>query len=111
MIIGIDLGTTFSAVAYVDKDGIPIIISNREGERTSPSVILFEQSVPVAGSKATKDAGKIAGLNIVKILNEPTAAALAYRVSQQSKDQYVIKALIPKESLFYQGSGSLSFLR
>ncbi|WP_028593081.1 Hsp70 family protein [Paenibacillus assamensis] len=46
MIIGIDLGMTFSAVAYVDKDGIPVIIPNHEGERTSPSVILFEQSVP-----------------------------------------------------------------
>lgn len=43
VIIGIDLGTTFSAVAYIDKHGKPQIIENREGGRTTPSVIFFEE--------------------------------------------------------------------
>lgn len=155
MIIGIDLGTTFSAAAYVNADGKAEIITNRDGERTTPSVVMFEEGTVVVGEqakensviaplnvcqfvkrqmgrkafsfevtmtekytaeeisamilkrikedaqdslgepvegavitvpayfdeaqrKATQDAGEIAGLNVLGIINEPTAAALAY---------------------------------
>jgi molecular chaperone DnaK len=153
-IVGIDLGTTFSAIAYLDRAGTPVTIPNAEGDLTTPSAILFESdgSVvvgkqalraamvqpervatcvkrdmgetfygrivagrrwkpqhlsafilrklkqdaerrigPVRGAvvtvpayydearrQATIDAGKIAGLHVVDIINEPTAAALAY---------------------------------
>src|SRR5580765_5263769 len=40
-----------------------------------------------AQREATKDAGKIAGLNVVRIINEPTAAALAYGLDKESTDQ------------------------
>jgi molecular chaperone DnaK len=40
--IGIDLGTTFSAIAYVDKEGRPVSIDNSIGEFLTPSCILFE---------------------------------------------------------------------
>ncbi|MFM5961684.1 MAG: Hsp70 family protein, partial [Dolichospermum sp.] len=43
IIIGIDLGTTFSAIAYVNSYGKPEIIPNLDGERTTPSVIFFEE--------------------------------------------------------------------
>ena len=154
--IGIDLGTTFSAVAHVDQYGKPQIIPNSENERITPSVILFEGSNAVVGSvarnsavaepdkivefvkremgkpkehfhrefngkkysaeelsavilmklkkdaqkylkepvtdvvitvpayfndaerTATITAGQLAGLNVLQIINEPTAAALAY---------------------------------
>lgn len=42
---------------------------------------LVEQAIPnrlLFSSKATKDAGQIAGLNVLRVINEPTAAALAY---------------------------------
>lgn len=52
MIIGIDLGTTNSAVAYIDDSGNPTILPNREGERVTPSVIFFEDGSPVIGSTA-----------------------------------------------------------
>ncbi|MFL6538916.1 MAG: Hsp70 family protein, partial [Chthoniobacterales bacterium] len=42
--VGIDLGTTFSAVAHVDAYGKPQIIPNGESERITPSVILFDNS-------------------------------------------------------------------
>lgn len=38
MIVGIDLGTTNSAIAYINKNGEPEIIPNSEGDRTTPSV-------------------------------------------------------------------------
>jgi molecular chaperone DnaK len=40
--VGIDLGTTFSAVAHIDAYGKPQIIPNSESERITPSVILFD---------------------------------------------------------------------
>lgn len=43
-VIGIDLGTTFSAMAYLDTNGHPTTIPNAEGELTTPSAVLFEKS-------------------------------------------------------------------
>lgn len=154
-VVGIDLGTTFSAIAVVNDEGKPEIIPNREGERITPSVVLFDGDTPIVGTiarqsaaakplnvvqfikrqmgnpswkfrtehgesftpeeisaiilkrlkgdaeaalgepirdavitvpayfddarrKATHDAGRIAGFNVLRIINEPTAAALAY---------------------------------
>src|SRR3954447_19437669 len=50
--VGIDLGTTFSAVAHVDAYGKPQIIPNGESERITPSVILFDNSNVIVGSIA-----------------------------------------------------------
>src|SRR5947207_2807808 len=152
-LVGIDLGTTFSAIATLDDHGQAVTLPNRDGEMLTPSAVLIEDGSavvgqaardvaldmpdrvallikrsmgqptlghPVAGRefrpetlsaiilrklvqdaetrigkvakavitvpayfddtrrKATKDAGRIAGLNVVDILDEPTAAALAY---------------------------------
>src|SRR6185295_18979772 len=57
IIVGIDLGTTFSAIAYVNEHGRPEIIQNREGDRTTPSVIFFEEDGnPIVGSEARNQA-------------------------------------------------------
>ena len=42
--IGIDLGTTFSAVATLDETGRPIIIANEDGINITPSVVTFDSS-------------------------------------------------------------------
>src|SRR5579871_1074587 len=152
--VGIDLGTTYSALAQLDDTGSPISMLNSDGKPITPSVVLlgeeghvlvgpsFErisledpshtveaikrqmgnknyfkiyqgkkltpefisalillklkqdaetQIGPIANAvitvpyyfndvrrKATQDAGKIAGLNVIDIINEPTAATLAY---------------------------------
>ena len=166
-IVGIDLGTTFSAIAHVNEHGQPEIIPNTESDRITPSVILFEDDLVTVGKiakqntravpeqivefikremgkskatffrtfngkdyspeelsalilrklkqdaetylnteitdavitvpayfhdaerEATRNAGKIAGLNVLQILNEPTAAALAYGMDQLGTDQNV----------------------
>ena len=52
--VGIDLGTTFSAVAYIDEKGNPVIIPNKQGENTTPSTVLFGGKKPVIGSVAKR---------------------------------------------------------
>lgn len=52
MLIGIDLGTTYSCVAYVDNDGMPCIIPNAESSETTPSVIWFDGRASFVGKKA-----------------------------------------------------------
>jgi molecular chaperone DnaK len=161
--IGIDLGTTFSVVAYLDRSGVPQTVMNSEGDLSTPSVVYFDDREIVVGKealkaaiyepgamiqhvkrdmgrpvcrkavrgtsfppeviqalilgklhrdastklgavgkavvtvpaffneprrKATMDAGRLAGLDVLDILNEPTAAAIAYGV----KAGYVTEA-------------------
>ena len=54
--VGIDLGTTFSAVAHIDAYGKPQIIPNSENERITPSVILFDSENVVVGTVARNNA-------------------------------------------------------
>ncbi len=50
--VGIDLGTTFSAVAHIDPYGKPQIIPNAESERITPSVVLFDGTNAIVGTVA-----------------------------------------------------------
>ena len=165
--VGIDLGTTFCAVAHIDAYGKPQIIPNAESERITPSVILFDGESVIVGTlaknnavaeaeriadfvkremgkpkeqfqrefngkhfsaeelsalilkklkadaekylkepvtdavitvpayfndaerTATITAGQLAGLNVLQVINEPTAAAVAYGVDKLNEDQTV----------------------
>ena len=166
-VVGIDLGTTFSAVAHVNEYGKPEILPNSDSDRITPSAIMFEDDLMTVGKtakrfaksdpdqvvefvkremgqsredyyrefkgkkysadelsavilkklkqdaeaalgeeitdavitvpayfhdaerEATRNAGRIAGLNVLQLLNEPTAAALAYGVDKLGQDQRV----------------------
>jgi molecular chaperone DnaK len=166
-VVGIDLGTTFCAVAHIDPYGKPQIIPNSESERLTPSVILFDGASVIVGTlaknnavaeaerivdfvkreigkpkeqfqrefggkvysaeelsalilrklkadaekylkepvtdvvitvpayfndaerTATITAGQLAGLNVLQIINEPTAAAVAYGLDKLDEDQTV----------------------
>src|SRR5829696_3086565 len=165
--VGIDLGTTFCAIAHIDAYGKPQIIPNAESERITPSVILFDGKDAVVGTvakqnavaepekivdfvkremgkskaqfhrefdgkiysaeglsaiiikklkndaerylgepvtdvvitvpayfndaerTATLHAGQLAGFNVLQVINEPTAAALAYGLDKLDQDQTV----------------------
>src|ERR1700674_2866270 len=87
--VGIDLGTTNSVVAILEG-GEPTVIANAEGSRTTPSVGAFAKNAEGlvgegAQRQATKEAGQIAGLNVMRIINEPTAAALAYHLDKETE--------------------------
>jgi len=156
-VVGIDLGTTFSLVGFVDATGRPMSVINAEGDMTTPSVVFFDRSGVVVGKeadkaaeyepervarfakrdmgkvsfhksirgepmppeviqalilkklkedaelklgpiskavvtvpayfdeprrKATEDAARLAGIELLDILNEPTAAAISFGVQQ-----------------------------
>jgi molecular chaperone DnaK (HSP70) len=165
-IYGIDLGTTYSSIAYVDEYGKAVIIPNAENERVTPSVVFFDDDSIVVGDvakessklypnevvsfvkrsmgepnfiflhnseeyraeeisayilkklaqdaeqflgepvtdvvitcpayfginerEATRKAGEIAGFNVRHIINEPTAAAIAYGSLDSSEDRVVL---------------------
>jgi molecular chaperone DnaK (HSP70) len=165
-IFGIDLGTTYSVIAYIDQYNRPAVIPNAAGDRTTPSVVQFVGAERIVGKEAknnaalypdstvqmikrymgspsytfiydgvtytpeeissyilrklvqdaeqytgltiqdvvitcpayfgipereaTARAGEIAGLNVRSIINEPTAAAIAYGVNEQEGDQVVL---------------------
>jgi len=165
-IFGIDLGTTYSSIAYVDEFGKAVIIPNAENERVTPSVVFFDEGNIVVGEvakesaklypnevvsfikrsmgepnfifeygseqyrpeeisayilkklaqdaeqylnevvsdvvitcpayfginerEATKKAGEIAGFNVRQIINEPTAAAIAYGSLDTTEDKVVL---------------------
>src|SRR5947199_7286077 len=55
-VVGIDLGTTFSAIAHIDAYGKPQIIPNSETERITSSVIFFDESNVVVGTAAKNNA-------------------------------------------------------
>jgi molecular chaperone DnaK len=162
IVLGIDLGTTFSAMAHINRHSMPEVIPNAEGKRTMPSVVYFaDDGTPIVGQiarnqaladprraaqfikrhmgdpsyrltidgvdhvpedlsalilkklkedaeahlgesvtravisvpayfkdaqrRATQLAGEIAGLDVFAILNEPTAAALAYGLTSADR--------------------------
>src|SRR5256714_1059903 len=77
--VGIDLGTTNSLVAATMEGGQAKVIPNAEGGDFNDSQ-----------RQATKDAGQIAGLEVLRIINEPTAAALAYGLDKKGQETVLV---------------------
>uniref|UniRef100_A0A914YBB5 Heat shock protein 70 n=1 Tax=Panagrolaimus superbus TaxID=310955 RepID=A0A914YBB5_9BILA len=66
------------------------IAENYLGHRVKDAVITVPAYFNGAQRQATMDAGKIAGLNVLRIINEPTAAALAYGYKQDRKEEIIL---------------------
>ena len=60
------------------------------GEKITDAVITVPAYFNDAQRQATKDAGKIAGLNVLRIINEPTAAALAYGLDKKKNETILV---------------------
>jgi molecular chaperone DnaK (HSP70) len=66
-IFGIDLGTTYSSIAYVDEYGKPVIVPNSENQRITPSVVFFDGGVIVVGDVA-KESSKLYPNEVVSFI-------------------------------------------
>jgi molecular chaperone DnaK len=55
-VVGIDLGTTYSAVAVVGANGKPEVLINPDGERITPSMVFFDADTALVGSMAKRSA-------------------------------------------------------
>lgn len=54
--VGIDLGTTYSSIAWLNEYGQPVTIPNQEGELSTPSVVFFDGDQPIVGTEAMRNA-------------------------------------------------------
>ena len=92
--VGIDLGTTFSVVAYLDHTGRPCTLPNSEGDPITPSVVLFEGDSVVVGKEAVKAApfepDRIADF----AKRDMGSAAYSKRINGDSLPPEVIQSLI-----------------
>ena len=89
-VYGIDLGTTYSCIAYVDESGRPTVINNVEGTNTTPSVVSFESPTQVVVGQVAKDNAIInpdTTISLVKTLIGKTDFAINYNGEDKSPEE------------------------
>ncbi|MEZ6086457.1 MAG: Hsp70 family protein [Pirellulaceae bacterium] len=95
--VGIDLGTTFSAIAYLDSDGRPQTVRNAEGDLTTPSAVYFDRQKPVVGLEAL-EAGIIEPQRLATFAKRNTGeVAYEKMIRQESLPPEVIQSFILKK--------------
>lgn len=99
MNIGIDLGTSYSAVAWVNKKGEAEILENREGERLTPSVVYFQENGDVIVGSVAKQKSLIHPERVITNVKDHMGSDYTYEIDGQTYRPQDISALILKKLL------------
>lgn len=94
--IGIDLGTTFSCVAYINDDGIPTVISNSDNDLSTPSVVWFDGKNAHVGKKANLRK-MIAPLHIHEFIKRDMGKPVEHKPDLYSEDDVEVSIPAPYE--------------
>ena len=94
---GIDLGTTYSCIAYVDATGRPVVLKSAVGEDTTPSVVYFESPDNVVVGRQAKDSAVLAPHLVVELVKRQMGEDVHYSFHGQDHTPESISALILRE--------------
>ena len=94
---GIDLGTTYSCIAYVDGTGRPVVLKSAVGEDTTPSVVYFESPDNVVVGRQAKDSAVLAPQLVVELVKRQMGEDVHYSFHGQDHTPESISALILRE--------------
>ncbi len=81
MVLGIDLGTTYSAAAYMDDDGNVQVVVNSDGERTTPSVFYEESKDSIIIGEIAKENAVLHPKDVVSVVKNDMGKAVKYEMS------------------------------
>jgi molecular chaperone DnaK len=94
---GIDLGTTYSCIAYVDKTGRPVVIKNANGDDTTPSVVWFESPDNVVVGRQAKDSAVLFPDLVAQLVKREMGQSVSYCFHGQEHTPESVSALILRE--------------
>ncbi len=106
-IFGIDLGTTYSCIAYVDNTGRPTVVANAEGELTTPSVIFFENPGNIVVGKEAKNSALSASDRVVEMVKRQmgnSAWRFSYNNTQYTPEElssYILRKVVSDAEQLY----------
>lgn len=100
---GIDLGTTYSCIAYVDDSGRARVIRNALGEETTPSVVYFESASSTVVGRDAKNVSKLEPDLVVSLIKRQMGADWSRAFHGQAHTPETVSALILRELANYAG--------
>jgi molecular chaperone DnaK (HSP70) len=96
-VFGIDLGTTYSAIAYIDETGKPTVVRNANNSETTPSVVQFESASNVVVGQVAKDFAVIDGDSVVSLIKREMGEEREYPFHGEVHTPESISALILRQ--------------
>lgn len=100
-VFGIDLGTTYSAIAYINDFGQPEVIKNGEGDETTPSVVFFENETNFVVGKEAKNGIRMNSDTTVDLIKRHMGSDFSLDFHGQTFRPETISALILKDLVDY----------
>ena len=112
-VFGIDLGTTYSCIAYIDEYGRPEVLKNSEGNRTTPSVVMIRPTQDVVVGEEAKRSVEIEPEQVIQFIkrkmgredDKVTVNGGSYSAPEISA--YILKKLVQDANAELRQSGVL----